>query len=460
MAFPMPSLDEMQSRLDEWARRYFVAGASLGIMQDDEVRVAATGIINLDTGVEATPDSLFQIGSIGKGYTATLVMQLVDEGLVDLDAPITSVIGTRFADDEATATVTPRHLLTHSSGLDGDFHKDFGRGDDCVARYAEACRDLPSVARPGEAWSYSNSGFILLGRLVEILTGQCWDDALRTRVLEPAGLTDTVSLAQDALRHRTAVGHYVDTDLRVATAPGWTLPRTAGPCGATIMATAADLAGFGRLHLDEGRTRSGRQVVSHGSSRSMREPWIVMPVDPGLDSPNRYGFGMGIFDWPDRNVFGHDGDTIGQSAMLRAHPESGVVVAMLSNTATTAIPLRRRITRWVFGEFLGIDLPAPPAPPDVPVSIDLEPYVGTYERLGVRTEITLQDGHLVMSSHATGDFADVLQAQPPTTLIAVSPGRFLSHEPHMHLYFPLTSGGFEDGRPAWMQTVRLTPRRE
>ena len=134
-------------------------------------------------------DALFLPGSIGKLYTATLVMMLVDEGKLDLDTPIRHYLPDfEVHDAHARDTVTPRHLLTHTSGFDGDHFTDTGRGDDALARYVAGCADLPQIVDPGRIWSYSNSGYAILGRIVEVLTGVTFEQALRERLFTPLAL--------------------------------------------------------------------------------------------------------------------------------------------------------------------------------------------------------------------------------------------------------------------------------
>ena len=124
------------------------------------------------TGCPVPTDALFLPGSIGKVYTATLVMMLADEGKLDLDTPIRHYLPDfEVHDAHARDTVTVRHLLTHTSGFDGDLFIDTGRGDDALARYVAGCADLPQIVDPGRIWSYSNSGYAILGRLVEVLSG-------------------------------------------------------------------------------------------------------------------------------------------------------------------------------------------------------------------------------------------------------------------------------------------------
>src|SRR3954454_17008925 len=114
-------MTQWQDRLPLLADQHGVPRAPLAILDGDEVGEAAYGVLNIRTGVEVTPDSLFQIGSITNVWTATLVMQLVDEGKLDLDVPVVTYLPDfKVADAEVTRTVTTRHLLAHTSGIDGD----------------------------------------------------------------------------------------------------------------------------------------------------------------------------------------------------------------------------------------------------------------------------------------------------------------------------------------------------
>jgi CubicO group peptidase (beta-lactamase class C family) len=153
---PMDNLAAtLQSRLDLLRAEHGVVGASVAVQQGDRVIEAVSGLTNVRTGVEVTPDTIFQLGSISKVYTATLVMQLVDDGLVDLDIPVATYL-TSFtnADATAAATITVRQLLSHVSGMDGDVFDDFGRGDDCVEKYVDAMSGLAQTSRPGAFFSY------------------------------------------------------------------------------------------------------------------------------------------------------------------------------------------------------------------------------------------------------------------------------------------------------------------
>src|SRR5437763_4910361 len=228
--------EPFQTRLDELIAEHKVPGAALGIALGDESLELAAGTVNVNTGVATTTDTLFQIGSITKVYTATMVMQLVDEGKVGLDEPvITYVPELVLADAEAARTITVRHLLTHTSGIDGDLFEDYGRGDDCVERYVASFGSLAQMAPPGSFFSYCNSGFVLAGRLIEKIDGVGFDQALRTRVLSPIGATASTMLPEEAILHRVSVGHMKPPDKDdPVVIPQWVLPRALGPAGLLV----------------------------------------------------------------------------------------------------------------------------------------------------------------------------------------------------------------------------------
>jgi CubicO group peptidase (beta-lactamase class C family) len=147
-----------QRRLDQLADQFHVPGASLAILAGEQVTAVASGVINRETNVAATPEAVFQIGSITKVWTTTLLMQLVEQGRLDLDTSLAEVLPElTLSVPEATSQIKVRHLLSHSSGIDGDLFTDTGRGDDCIARYVAACAGLTLVHPPGATMSYCNS---------------------------------------------------------------------------------------------------------------------------------------------------------------------------------------------------------------------------------------------------------------------------------------------------------------
>ena len=186
--------------LAELARRSRVPGAVLGIWACGQEILAAAGLLNRVTRVRVSTDSLFQVGSITKLWTATMIMQLIDQDLLSLDTTVAQVLpGVRLGAAGLGDQVTVAHLLTHTSGIDGDIFTDTGRGDDCVERYVGLLDRADSAFPPGGAYSYCNSGWVLLGRIIEVLDGRTWDESLRERLCGPLELTQTVTLPEEAI---------------------------------------------------------------------------------------------------------------------------------------------------------------------------------------------------------------------------------------------------------------------
>jgi CubicO group peptidase (beta-lactamase class C family) len=446
---------DLRDRLDELCARHGVPGASIAVLAGGEVTTAAAGLLNLDTGVEATEDSLFQIGSVTKLYTATLVMQLVDEGRVDLDAPaVTYLPELRLTDPEVTAAVTLRHLLSHTSGIAGDHFPDLGRGEDVLARYVESCAEIGQTQPLGATMSYCNSGFVIAGRIVERVTGQTWDEALASRLVAPLGVERTFTHPEDVLRYRSALGH-AEEDGRTRPVAQWGLPRSCGPAG-LICATAADVVAFARMHIDAGRARDGTQVLSPESALAMREPRVAIP-DP-YTMGTHFGVAWAEFGGDGPRVFGHNGGTIGQAAYLRVVPEAGVAIALLTNGGHFQ-DLYEDLVTPMLEELAGVTASPHPAPPDDPVDLPLEPYVGMYERLGNRIEIEHRAAGLMARLISTGPLAEVMPDPViELDLVAVRPDLFVTRLPGFEAWTAMVFYRLPDGTPYVHFALRATPK--
>jgi CubicO group peptidase (beta-lactamase class C family) len=367
----------IDEQLPELARRYDTPGVVVGVLAHDEVIDAAAGLLSLATGVEATPDSVFQIGSTTKLWTASLVMQLVDEGLLDLDEPIRRHLpGFRIADESAAAVITARQLLSHTAGFEGDIFTDTGKGDDCLEKYVDTLGDTPQVFAPGERFSYNNAGYCVLGRLVEVLRGKPYDDCLRERLFAPLGLTHAANGPYEAILFRAAVGHIRPTpDADPVPAPVWAMARSNAPAGSMLAMRPRDLLAFARMHMEGGTAPDGTVVVSAEAIERMYTPAVKLPPLKLLG--DAWGLGPELYHTPDGVLAGHDGNTIGQACFLRFSSEHGVAVAIMANGGDT-FALFRDISGHVFGELAGMTVAPLPEPPATPQTIDAGRYVGTY----------------------------------------------------------------------------------
>jgi CubicO group peptidase (beta-lactamase class C family) len=434
---------EWRDRLTELIAEHRVPRATLGILHDGAITATAAGVLSKSTGVEVTPDSLFQTGSITKVWTATLAMQLVDEGLLDLDAPVAEVLpGFRVADPDVTRIVTTRHLLNHTSGIDGDVFTDTGRGDDCVERYVAGMAEIAQNHPLGATWSYCNSGYVLLGRIVEHVTGTTWDTALRERLIEPLGLEATATLPEEAIVHRVAVGHLGEPGEESVPTTTWALPRSTAPAGA-VTASVHDVLAFALMHLDGGRATDGSQVLSAASVGAMATKEADLPDRHTLG--DSWGLGWIRFGWDDVRLVGHDGNTLGQAATLRVLPAQGLAVAALANGGNTN-DLFHALHREIFERVAGVAKPPPLEPPDSPPHLETASFAGRYERAGVTTEVLERDGGLMLRSTVTGPLAELLPTPVQEfELLPVEAGLFAMRHPGTTTWIPVTFYALADG---------------
>lgn len=407
----------LQDRLPALIAEHEVPGTAVGVLFGGEVIDHAAGVLSKATGVETTADSVFQIGSITKVWTTTLVMQLVDEDKVDLDKPLRDYLPEFVIGDETAASaITVRQLLSHTSGFEGDIFNETGKGDDAIEKFVVTLAEVGQLFAPGEMFSYNNAAFAVLGRLIEVLRGKSYDAALREHIFTPLGLTHAATDPYEAILHRAAVGHIRPApDAAPVPAPMWAMTRGMAPAGAMLATSPRDLLTFAKLHLDSGTAADGTAVLSAASVKAMQTPQVKVPA-LGLMGDS-WGLGWELFEWDGTTVIGHDGGTIGQSAFLRIVPEQGLAVAVLTNGGNP-FGLYETIVGHVVKELAGLDLPALPTPPTTAVPIDAERMVGTYScEVADFTVRQDEDGKVWLDQTPKGIFAELGEAPEPIELV-------------------------------------------
>lgn len=448
-----------QQTLPELIARAGVPAASVGILAGGEVFTTSAGVLNLGTGVEADDDSVFQIGSITKVWTTTLVMQLVDEGLVDIDQPIRRYVPDfAIADDAAATAITVRQMLSHVAGFEGDFFLDTGSGEDAVEKYLAAIADVPQLFAPGERFSYNNAAFVVLGRLIEVVRGTSYDAALHAHLAGPLGLRHVAANASEAILFRAALGHIPAEGVEgVIPAPVWNLPRSNAPAGSMLAMTARDLIGFARMHLNRGVSSDGTRVLSETSVAAMQERQVELP-ELGLMG-NAWGLGWEIFDWDGGTVIGHDGGTLGQNAFLRIVPAAGVAVVVLTNGGGT-LEVFTEVASRVLSELGGVGMPPLPVPEADSTPVDLDRILGTYSSSVSDSTIRVDDeGRIWLDRTMKGIFATLGPAPEPAELVAWRGDTLLPKKPDHGMHMPHAFVGDDgSGRALYLHTGRADRR--
>ena len=449
----------LRERLPALLVEFDVPGAAVAVLAGGEVIDVAAGVLSTATGVEATVDSVFQVGSITKVWTSTLLMQLVDEGRLDIDAPVQRYLPDfRIADADATATITVRQLMSHTAGFEGDLFTDTGKGDDCVEKYVATLAEVGQLFPPGERFSYNNAGYCVLGRIVEVLRDQPFDDCLREHIFEPLGLTHAATGPYEAILHRAAVGHIQPTpDGEPQPAPVWALARSNAPAGSMLAMRPRDLITFARMHVRGGTAPDGTVVLSPGGVGAMRQRQVEVP---GLTlMGNAWGLGWEIFDWPGGTVIGHDGGTIGQSALLRVVPDRDVVIALTTNGGNP-IAVYTDIFGHLLRELAGIEMPPLPVPPVDREPIDAGRYIGTYASEVVELVVSQDDeGRVWLEQTPKGVLAELGGEVERRELVRLDGDTLMPVEPQLGMHaLHVFVGDDGSGRALYVHNGRATRR--
>jgi CubicO group peptidase (beta-lactamase class C family) len=372
-------------------KRLKVPGVAIGIYNKGEELTAGFGITSVEHPLPVTVDTLFQTGSISKTFTGTAIMQLVERGKIDLDAPVRKYIKDFRLKDKAVAKkVTVRHLLTHMGGWVGDYFNDFGNGDDALDKMVKDIARMPQIQTLGTIWSYNNTGFNIASRIIEVVTKKPYEQAMQEMLLDPLGLDMTFFYPSDILfTHRFVVGHQrVKGNVKVARP--WAIGRAGNGVGG-VVSTVRDLLKYARFHMSHGK----KDVISGKTLKAMRIP----QADAGAHG--LMGITWFIRKVGDITVYAHGGATNGQQAYFFFIPDKDIACAILTNSDDGGI-----INDGVFSKALQLYFNAKSKLPK-PIgtsSRELKEYVGRY-RIGTECfDLKTKDGHLIYHHIPLGGF--------------------------------------------------------
>ena len=416
----------LRDAVEEAAERLQVPGVAVGIINGSEEHHVYFGVTSIENPLAVDENTFFQIGSTGKTFTATAIMRLVEAGKVSLDEPVrTYVPELRLRDQHVADTVTVLQILNHTAGWNGDFFEDQGDGDDALKRYVRRMRTLQQVFQPGtQTASYNNAALGLAGRLIEKVTKQTYEKAIKELVFEPVGLDNCLFFANDIMTRRFAAGHLNKEDegvKRLEVQRPWRMLRAANPMGG-ISATLPDTLKWVRFHLGDGTGKDGRRVLSQATLDLIKRPTAKLPVALG----DSVGISWLIRGYDQLTLVGHGGTTPGQLSAFQMVPERDFAVVINTN-ATNGGFLHREILRWALREYL--DAVEPDAVPlELPADQLLE-YAGEYRSDTAIYTIKVVADHLELTGRPTRQVLQTLKkmgqdppkAQPPT-LLRILPG--------------------------------------
>lgn len=409
--------------LDEVVRhemeRTQTPGLAVGTCINGDVRVHGYGVISLETGYPTRPDTLFQIGSNTKVFTATLAMKLQDEGILDLDTPVKQYLpDLRLADEQAQATITMRQLLTHVSGLEGDRFEDTGLGDDALTKFVEQAYTWGQETDPGEIWSYCNSGFSLAGRVIEHLLDTPYEEAVRERIFKPLGMNRSFWHAHEVVMYSAAAGHQqLPGQENPTVAHPWAIPRSSNPAGA-IISNVGDILTFMRFHLGDG-TWNGEPVLKGKTLTAMQE------VHATVNSVTQWGIGWTLTEIDGHRVLSHGGTTNGHNTQMLAVPDTGFVITVLTNSSRGSGAIDK-INEWALEKYCGLK-EVEPERVSLPAE-QLARYTGRYSRPMGASTVTADNGGLKIETTMTHPLTHEEIVMPPVHLDSIGGNEFIASD--------------------------------
>ena len=421
-----------------------VPGAVVGVLHQGEIKTAGLGVTSVDHPLPVTPDTLFQIGSITKTYTATAIMRLVEEGKLSLDEPVrTYVPDFAVVDQDTSARVTLRHLLTHTAGWSGDLFTDMSFGDDALARYVAAMAELEQESPLGAYVSYNNAAVSLAGHVVAAVTGKTYEAAMQELVLEPMGLKRSFFNPIDVMIHRFVVGHSAGSNGPEVASP-WPIPRGDNPCGG-LVCDIGDLLRYGRFHMGDGTAEDGTRLLAAETMALMQTPQATMWKDEAI--------GLSWFlDATDGVVrVSHGGSSIGQQAELTLVPQHGLAIGVMTN-ADEGLAVNQDVTKCALREYAGLKVCEPEAIEASPE--ELAAFAGLYTRYMVDLELGMLAGRLVGQIRYTAGFptkdSPPPPCPPPVSLGLCEPDRLLFLDGRLK-GLPVDVVRDADGAVAWLR---------
>jgi D-alanyl-D-alanine carboxypeptidase len=390
-----PQLKDAFRRIDLFVRQDIQASGVpalvVGITNRERLlHVSAHGYANLERKIPIRPDSRFEIGSISKAFASVVLLQLQEQGRLDIDNPVTDYlpwlkIKTRFK------PITLRHLMSHTAGI-------IKGTDESLSAYTEAL-DLEKIGAstpPGRYYHYSNTGYKILGLVLEELLGKSNGEIIKERVTEPLGMKDTETVIWNDMQEKLPIGYRPYHDDRPHPRNGKLAPSPwfeSEPADGSIVSTASDMAKYVRMILNKGKGPESRII-----SQKSFEMLIQKIVDSSEgDSKEYYGLGLGISTVNGHTYVGHTGSMLGFISEIRADMDDGLGVVTLNNSHVDSNNVALNTLTMLNAGVRGRKLPKLPAPRDYFHVENASDYAGEYGRLnGKRVSFRSQHGRLYL----------------------------------------------------------------
>ena len=365
-----------------------VPGAQFTLYHNGQLIELATGVEHIHLGTPVTTRSRFALGSVSKVATATVVMQMLEDDDISLDDPVAHYLPRAINSRTHTDSITLRQLLSHTSGLIVD-HDEVDMSDSSLRKSAASMLSKDLVSRPGSVFSYSNSGYALIGYVIEAVSGQSWWDTIQSYLFDPHDLDFTFinDPRSNPLAKSIVAGHAVDASSSSTVPVDFYCERGMAPAGG-LAASATTLVDLARSFMVSPEHRSNNPVAD---LEVLRHMWSPVPAVSPFGLADSWGAGWGLHERRGRLWAGHDGTLDGGTCHVRLDPDGGTALALTTNSTSG-------LTMW---------------PQLVDVLDSLELYVGNYRTPDLSISRGSTSTGLDISGHYTnGDLTVTIEPTP------------------------------------------------
>ncbi len=318
--------EQLQPIIEQVMLQQSIPGLAIAIVENQKVVYAkGFGVKKLDDKSEKiTPQSLFHMASITKPFVATAIMQLVERGKIDLDAPVVKHVPYFRMKDERYAAITVRQMLSHVSGMPDvrDYEWDKPQYDDgALERYVRSLSDLSLIAAPGDKWQYSNMAYEILGDVIAKVSGETFEGYVRQHILTPLGMNSSTLLMKEANPQLLTTPHVLDDAYEVAVSKVFPYNRAHSP-SSTLYSNVLDMARWATANMNRGAL-DGKRILQASTCDVMRKPageqWAHIGISWFLRKHREYP------------TVSHSGGDVGFVSNLVMIPDRSIAVVLMSN---------------------------------------------------------------------------------------------------------------------------------
>ncbi len=354
--------EQLEPLIQQVMASFEMAGLAIGIVRGDEVvYVKGFGVKHLETREPVTATSLFHLASVSKPFVATAIMQLAEQGKLDLDTPIVRYLPYFTMNDERSRAITVQQMLSHVSGMpdEENYYWDQPEYDaGALERYVRRLGNASLLFAPGERFAYSNIAYEVLGDLIAKRSGHSFEEYMRRHLLRPLGMSTSTFFKHEVPPELAMTPHVSVPQIMLS--PVYPYHRAHAP-SSTLHSSALEMCHWARANLQKGNW-NGKRILSAASYDLLWHPYA--PIEEG-DPPVFYGLGWFLGTYKGKLQISHGGQDTGFETTFVLLPEESIGVVVLANTLPAPV---YQIREAALDVLLGSELQMPKPPVLVPLS--------------------------------------------------------------------------------------------